>query len=89
LFGTQSFQNFFHPHKERTWCYPLVTSLDIVIERAMSKSYITVQPEDIKASIKAGITEIVDRGDGKQWVDGDKGLFEYPYRTLVVVFQRQ
>ncbi len=55
----------------------------------MSKSYITVQPEDIKASIKAGITEIVDRGDGKQWVDGDKGLFEYPYRTLVVVFQRQ
>lgn len=55
----------------------------------MSKSYIAVQSEDIKATIKAGITEIVDRGDGKQWIDEDKGLFEYPYRTLVVVFQRK
>ncbi|KAN0123741.1 S-adenosyl-L-methionine-dependent methyltransferase [Russula decolorans] len=89
LFGTQSFQNFFHPHKERSWCYPLVSSLDIVIDRAMSKSYVAVQSEDVKAKIKAGITEIVDRGDGKQWIDGDKGLFEYPYSTLVVVFQRK
>jgi len=89
LFGTQSFQNFFYPHKERSWCYPIVSSLDIVIDRAMSKSYIAVQSEDTKATIKAGITEIVDRGEGKQWVDGDKGLFEYPYRTLVVVFQRK
>jgi hypothetical protein len=89
LFGTLSFQNFFHPHKERSWCYPLVSSLDIVIDRAMSKSYIAVQSEDIKATIKAGVTEIVDRGDGKQWIDADKGLFEYPYTTLVVVFQRK
>jgi hypothetical protein len=89
LFGTQSFRNFFHPHKERSWCYPLVSSLDIVIDRAMSKSYVAVQSEDVKATIKAGITEIVDRGDGKQWIDGDKGLFEYPYKTLVVVFRRK
>jgi hypothetical protein len=61
----------------------------MVINRAMSKSYIAVQPEDIKATIKVSITEVVDRGDGKQWIDGDKGLFEYPYRTLVVVFQRK
>jgi hypothetical protein len=89
LFGTQSFQNFFHPHKERSWSYPLVSSLDIAIDRAMSKSYIAVQSEGIKSTIEAGIREIVDRGDGKQWIDGDKGLFEYPYRTLVVVFKRK
>lgn len=55
----------------------------------MSKSYVAVQPEDIKTTIKADIAEIVQRGDEKQWVDEDKGLFEYPYRTLVVVFQRK
>lgn len=88
LFRTQSFQSLFQPHKERSWCYPLVSSLDIVIDRAMSKSYIAVQSEDNKATIKANITEIVNRGDGKHWIDGDKGLFEYPYKTLVVVFQR-
>jgi hypothetical protein len=89
LFETQSFQSLFQPQKERSWCYPLVGSMDIVTDRAMSKSYIAVQPEDIKATVKAEIAEIVQRGDGKQWIDKDKGLFEYPYRTLVVVFQRK
>lgn len=52
----------------------------------MSKSYIAVQSENTKAAIKANITDIVNRGDGKQWIDEEKGFFEYPYRTLVVVF---
>jgi len=64
-------------------------SLDIATDRAMSKSYVAVQPEAIKATIKADIAEIVQRGDDKQWIDEDKGLFEYPYTTLVVVFQRK
>jgi len=89
LFETQSFQSLFRPQKERSWCYSLVGSVDIVTDRAMSKSYIAVQPEDIKATVKAEIAEIVQRGDGKRWIDKDKGLFEYPYRTLVVVFQRK
>ena len=89
LFETQSFQSLFQPQKEGLWCYSLVSSLDSVIDRAMSKSYIAVQPEDIKARIKSDITEIAQRGDGKQWVEKDNGLFEYPYRTLVVVFQRK
>ena len=89
LFSTQSFQSFFHPHKEKSWHYPLVGSLDIVTNRALSKSYVAVQSEDTKATIKAEITEIINRGDGKQWIDEDKGFFEYPYKTLVVVFQRK
>ena len=64
-------------------------SLEAVTDRAMSKSYIAVQPENIKATIKADIKEIIDRGDGRRWIDEDKGFFEYPYKTLVVVFQRK
>lgn len=89
VFETQSFQNLFLPQKEQSWSYSLVGSLDVVTARAMSKSYVAVQPEDIKAKTKVDITEIVQRGDEKQWIDKDKGLFEYPYRTLVVVFQRK
>ena len=89
LFETQSFGNLFQPQKERSWCYSLVSSLDIVTDRAMSKSYVAVQPEDIKAKTKVDIAGIVQRGDEKQWIDEDNGLFEYPYRTLVVVFQRK
>jgi hypothetical protein len=89
LFETESFKSFFHPHKEQTWLYTLVASLDIVTSRAMSNSYIAVQPKDVKAMIEADIKNIVERGDGKQWIDEDQGFFEYPYQTLVVVFQRK
>ena len=89
LFETQSFQSLFQSQKEQTWCYSLVSSLDTVIDRAMSKSYIAVQTEDTKATTKSDLAEIVQRGEGKQWIDEDNGLFEYPYRTLVVVFQRK
>jgi hypothetical protein len=66
-----------------------VGSLDIVTNRAMSKSYIAVQPKDIQTTIEADIKNIVERGDGKQWIDEDQGFFEYPYQTLVVIFQRK
>jgi len=89
LFENQTYKDLFQPHTERTWCHSLVTSLDIVTNRALSKSYLAVQPENVKAMVKAGIGEIVHRGDGKQWIDEDKGLFEYPYRTLVVVLQQK
>jgi hypothetical protein len=89
LFENQTYKDIFRPHKERTWRHSLVTSLDIVTSRALSKSYLAVQPEDVKTMVKAGIGEIVHRGDGKQWIDEDQGLFEYPYRTLVVVFQQK
>ncbi|KAI9509618.1 S-adenosyl-L-methionine-dependent methyltransferase [Russula earlei] len=88
FFETKTYRNLFRPHKERSWFYSLAGSLDIVIDRSMSKSYLQVQSEDIKALIKTGIAEILHHGDGKQWVDEDKGLFEYPYRTSVVVFQQ-
>ncbi|KAI0256831.1 S-adenosyl-L-methionine-dependent methyltransferase [Lactifluus subvellereus] len=89
LFETQSFKGLFQPHQERSWSYSLMSSLEIVTDRAMSKSYIAVQPEDIKTTIKADIKEIIDRGDGRRWIDEDKGFFEYPYKTLVVVFHRK
>jgi hypothetical protein len=66
-----------------------VGSLDIVTNRAMSNSCIAVQPKDIKTTIEADIKNVVERGDGKQWIDEGQGFFEYPYQTLVVVFQRK
>jgi hypothetical protein len=62
--------------------------LDIVTNRAMSKSYIAVQPKDIKTRIKDDIKNIVECGDDKRWIDEDQGFFEYPYQTLLVVFHK-
>ncbi|KAI0306446.1 S-adenosyl-L-methionine-dependent methyltransferase [Multifurca ochricompacta] len=81
FFETRSFESHFQPQQEHSWSYSLVSSLDT--------SYIAVKPEDIKSMVKAKIKEIVDIGDGKRWIDEDKGLFEYPYTTLVIVFKRK
>ncbi|KAI0273766.1 S-adenosyl-L-methionine-dependent methyltransferase [Gloeopeniophorella convolvens] len=89
LYETQPYQNLFQPPKEQTWSYSLVGSLEIVTDRVMSKSYIAVQPDDVKTQIKASVKEIIDRGDDRKWIAEDKGIFEYPYKTLAVVLRRK
>ncbi|KAI0054448.1 S-adenosyl-L-methionine-dependent methyltransferase [Artomyces pyxidatus] len=89
LFDTTSYQKYFQAPEENTWAYNLHGSLDIVTNRAFSKSYIAVQPDDVKAQIQEDIKQIVDRGDGRTWIDESEGLFEYPYKTYVVIIRRK
>lgn len=86
---TPSYKANFQPPEENEWSYSLPGALDIVTDRAHSKSYIAVLSEHEKASVTADIKEIVERGDDKVWVDKSKGIFEYPYRTYVVISQKK
>lgn len=88
-FDTPSYQRFFEPPVERIWPYSLPSTIDIVIDRATTKSYIAVLPEDEKAKVKADVKAIVEKGEDKVWVDEGKGIFEYPYQCFVVVAQRK
>jgi hypothetical protein len=45
--------------------------------------------EDEKASVAADIKDIVERGDDKDWIDESKGVFEYPYKTYVVISRKK
>ena len=57
-------------------------------DRALSKSYITILSEEEKTSVKVDIKGIVERGDGMVWKDEKEGVFEYPYKTYVVLSKR-
>jgi hypothetical protein len=86
---TPSYKTNFQPPKESEWSYKLPGTLDIVTNRAQSKSYITVLPEAEKASVAADIKDIVERGNDRVWVDESKGIFEYPYKTYVVISHKK
>lgn len=60
-----------------------------VADRVCSKSYIAVQTKEEQQAIRKSVDEILERGDDKVWVDQEKGLFEYPYNTFVVVLHRK
>lgn len=88
-FETPSYQKAFQPPQEKTWSYSLPATLDIVVNRACSKSYIAILPEDEKANVKDDIKTIVEKGDDKVWLDESQSIFEYPYKCFVVIADKR
>lgn len=88
-FETESYKRLFEPPQEKTWAYTLTGTLEIVVDRANSKSYIAVLPDDEKAQVNEDMTAIVKQGDDLVWKDKSKGEFEYPYQTFLVVAQKK
>lgn len=78
----------FQPPEESVWEHTLPGTLDIVTERAHSKSYIQLLPETQKEAVTAGIKAIVTKGDGMQWEDKSRSVFLYPYKTTVVICKK-
>jgi len=89
LFDTASYNKHFQAPEEEVWSYNLPGSLDIVTNRALSKSYIAMQPDDVKTDIRADIKDIIQRGDGLKWSNEAQGIFEYPYKTYVVIARKK
>ncbi|TEB36361.1 S-adenosyl-L-methionine-dependent methyltransferase [Coprinellus micaceus] len=82
-FKTPQYEDGFGAPNEKTWSYHLEADEDIVVDRASSKSYISVLPPDEKARVQAGDSgEIVQRRVTTcSGVDKERGLFKYPYKT--------
>ena len=88
-FSTETYNKNFKPPEEKEWAYHLVGSEEICVDRALSKSYISILPPDEKGRVIETIKAIVAKGDGKVWIDESKGVFEYPYKTLVVLARKK
>ncbi|KAG7092504.1 hypothetical protein E1B28_008855 [Marasmius oreades] len=88
-FDTASYQRHFEAPEEKTWKYSLPTTVELVLDRACSKSYIAVLSEEEKAKLIQDLRNILEEGRGKKWMDKDKMLFEYPYSTLVVISRKK
>ncbi|KAJ7111555.1 S-adenosyl-L-methionine-dependent methyltransferase [Mycena crocata] len=88
-FDTAEYQKAFECPEERTFSAPLPATEDIVIDRACTKSYMAVLADDEKAKVRADLAAIVKRGEDKVWINENEGLFEYPYKTDVVIARKK
>lgn len=88
-FDTAAYPNAFHPPQEQSWSVPLPATRDVVIDRASSKSYITILADEERAKLQKDLAAIVERGDVKVWINESEGVFEYPYKTDVVISRRK
>ena len=52
-------------------------------------SFIAIQSKDEKKVIEAKVREILERGEGVDWVDKEKATFRTPVRTLVVSMRKK
>jgi hypothetical protein len=89
VFSAPSYQTLFEPAEETQWSFNLQTTEDKVIDRIFSKSYIAILPANEKEQVKSSVKSIVERGEGKVWVNESAGVFEYPYQTFAVVIRRK
>ncbi|KAK6355539.1 hypothetical protein TWF696_004638 [Orbilia brochopaga] len=75
-----------YEYVEVKWTLP--TSADGVVERVMSKSYITALGETDRAAVERRVRDVLTREE-KVWVDEKDGMFEYPYATDLYVIWRK
>lgn len=88
-FSMPGYTSLFHPMDEREWSYYALATEQIVTERQLSWSYISVLPQDEKAKVVEDVKAILERGDGKVWINKEEGTYQYPYKTLVVVCRKK
>ncbi|OJA10363.1 hypothetical protein AZE42_07655 [Rhizopogon vesiculosus] len=88
-FSAPEYSSLFHPHEEKECLYRPVATDQIVTDRALSWSYITQLPLDDKVNLMEDIKSILERGDGKTWINEEEGTYQYPYETLVVMCRKK
>ncbi|KAI0780852.1 S-adenosyl-L-methionine-dependent methyltransferase [Trametes elegans] len=88
-FETTTYGQKFEPQEEKIWEYVLPATRDIAIERACSKSYIQLLSPEEREKVIKDIDAILQRKDGLKWIDEEKGIFEYPYQTFLVISRKK
>jgi SAM-dependent methyltransferase len=89
MFEASNYNKHFTPPDEQQWPYSLPATAELVVNRAFTKSYIAVLPEEQKRSVEQDVRNIVERGEDRIWIDQEKGVFEYPYKTYVVISRKK
>ena len=88
-FDTAGYTENFEPQEEKVISYALLGTEDIVVNRALSKSYISILGPEDKQKVIDDIKTIVKRGDELVWTDKEKEEFAYPYKTYTVIARKK
>ncbi|GAA6059016.1 hypothetical protein JCM10212_001241 [Sporobolomyces blumeae] len=88
-FKTDYYLSAYGPLDVLTYRRKIPTTTEGVVDRVLSKSYITALPQEKQEELAKGFRDVVKRGDGKVWIDEKEGTFEYPYKTELYLFRKK
>jgi len=88
FYDAPSYREFFETAEETKWKYILPTTVEGVVTRALSKSYISALPEDERTKVADSLRSVLETEE-KRWINTEEGVFEYPYETAVVTVRRK
>jgi len=87
-FTVPEFSSLFHEPEEFKFEHIVPATEQSVVDRVVSKSYITQLGDQEKSDVEKEVRRIVASGE-KVWIDEEKGVFEYPHFTHLVVIKRK
>ncbi|KAG1832695.1 S-adenosyl-L-methionine-dependent methyltransferase [Suillus variegatus] len=88
-FSTPEYTSLFHPQEEKQWAHHGLATDQTVTDRALSWSYIAVLPPDEKAKVAEGIKGILERGDGKVWINKEQGTYQDPHTARAMISRKK
>ncbi|KAJ7088583.1 S-adenosyl-L-methionine-dependent methyltransferase [Mycena epipterygia] len=88
IFSTPSYVKFFGQPKEQSFRYDTSGTMDGIVNRGLSSSRIATLPDTEKAAFVKDVEAIVQRGEGKVWIEQEKGIFLVAMYTNVVIAER-
>ncbi|WFD01100.1 hypothetical protein MYAM1_003861 [Malassezia yamatoensis] len=92
MLDTPSFKKYFETLDESHQRRSVPTTIDGVVDRMLSKSYISVLPEADQIRLVKQVRSVFDEPDaeiGREWIDKAAGVFTYPYGTDLFLYRRK
>ncbi|ORY81799.1 S-adenosyl-L-methionine-dependent methyltransferase [Leucosporidium creatinivorum] len=89
VYDTPVYKANFEPYEKTEYRRSLPTCEDLVVDRVLSKSYITALDEKTKGDLSEKVRELVKKAEDKVWIDEGSGTFEYPYVTDMFVMKKK
>ncbi|EPS45546.1 hypothetical protein H072_487 [Dactylellina haptotyla CBS 200.50] len=89
IFDLQEFKEGFDPDYQYSEVKRVLpTTVQGVVDRVVSKSYITDLGDEDRANVENGVKDVL-KNEKKKWIDEANGVFEYPYATDLYVIWRK
>lgn len=88
-FDTDGYKQNFEPQLEQVWDRIIPTTIQGVLDRVCSKSYITQLSDKEKNQLRENTQKCLTEDKSKVWMDEAQGIFEYPYKTFLVTMNKK
>lgn len=88
-FETEAYAGLFDNPEEFSWEHMVPTTEQGVIDRMHSKSFITQLSDEERSKVTEDARRYIKEDQSKVWVDKERGVFQYPYRTNLVVMRKK